>query len=146
MNTKAERHPEPRFIDVTPTVYADERGWAAFPWDHLPQPAALDAASLHVVVTEPGRLRGNHLHPAAGEWLYVFSGEAELAWPDIGGERRSRRLSGHQTLVYIPPGLPHALLALGDAPLWLVAGRDLPGRPTAEHTRPAPVADPDRSG
>ncbi len=144
MNTKAER---PRFIDVERTVYPDERGWAAFPWDHLPQPAALDPASLHVVMTEPGRVRGNHLHPAAGEWLYVFAGEAQFFWADQGG-RRSRRLTGHQTLVYIPPGVPHALIALGDEPMWLVAVRDEPRRPTAEHTRPAPLAEagPGRPG
>ncbi len=139
MNKKAEPPQEPRFIDVAPTVYSDRRGWAAFPWDHLPERPRLDPASLHVVRTEPGFVRGNHLHPAAGEWLYVFEGQADLYWTDDQGRRRSRRVSGHQTLVYLPAGLPHAVRAVGQAPMWLLAGRDEPRDPTAEHTRPQPL-------
>jgi oxalate decarboxylase/phosphoglucose isomerase-like protein (cupin superfamily) len=139
MNTKAEPYFHPRFIDVEQTVFPDERGWAAFPWDHLPGLAALDPDSLHVVMTEPGRVRGDHLHPAAGEWLYVFAGEADFFWADNEGGRHSRLLSGHQTLVYIPPGLPHALIARGEGPMWLVAVRERPAYQTAEHTRPAPL-------
>jgi oxalate decarboxylase/phosphoglucose isomerase-like protein (cupin superfamily) len=143
MKTKAERPLEPRFLELTETVYQDQRGWAAFPWDRLPQPPVLDPSSLHVVMTLPGMVRGNHLHPAAGEWLYVFAGRAELVWTDGQGRRRFRDLSGHQTLVYIPPGLAHAVTALGEDPMWLVAVRDEPRHLVAEHTRPAPLMDPD---
>ncbi|MBU0514727.1 MAG: cupin domain-containing protein [Proteobacteria bacterium] len=139
MNKKAVSAREPRFIDVERTVYPDQRGRAAFPWDELPERPRLEPASLHVVRTEPGFVRGNHHHPAAGEWLYVFHGQAELHWADDQGRRRSRLLSGHQTLVYLPAGLPHALVATGPESMWLLAVRDEPPGPSAEHTLPQTV-------
>ena len=135
---------EPRFFDISTTHYADGRGWVAFFMDRLPIEVDLDPASIHLVHTRPGQVRGNHLHPQAAEWLYLFSGRADLFWDDGSQGLGSRRLEADQTLVLIPAGVAHALLVIGPDPAWLVAVRERPIRPALEHTIPAGLIDAPR--
>ena len=133
---------EPRFFEITDTVYVDHRGWAAFALDKLPVDIDLDPASLHVVMTNPGGIRGNHAHPYAAEWLYVYEGEFNFCWGSTPeSTKNSRRLAGRNTLVRIPPGLAHTLVNVGNGPAWLVAVRERPAQSTDEHTRPVELIE-----
>src|ERR1700750_2393631 len=50
------------------TVHADQRGSVFEP---LEAEALPDQRNVHVVVTEPGAVRGNHLHPRGTETLVI---------------------------------------------------------------------------
>lgn len=115
----------PRFVDLTAELKQDDRGLVYFPFQgqagRAEPHAILD--SFHLVSILPGQVRGNHQHPHKREWLYLFHGEGNLVWRDERGALQQRRLTGDQTLVIIPPGVPHALRNEGDRVLYLLAWR-----------------------
>jgi len=118
-------------------LYADERGWAAFPFQAGLErtPLGIDLSSLHAVMTEPGGVRGNHRHPESAEWLYVHGGVFDLYWEE-DGRPCSASLQGPH-LIHVPADTAHTLRNTGPAPLFLVAFRETAvGEP---HTVGAPL-------
>lgn len=112
------------FIDLTPEIQEDARGFSFYPLKgRVLNPAALPAV-LHVVSIAPGRVRGNHVHPAKVEWLYPFHGQGFFLWEPRPGDVRERLITGHRLLIRIPPGVPHALRNPGPEPLYLLAWRE----------------------
>jgi dTDP-4-dehydrorhamnose 3,5-epimerase-like enzyme len=99
---------------------------------------ALDAGYLarqrnvHVVVTEPACVRGNHYHSHATEVVTV-QGPALVRLRDEHGVWDTMIEEGVVTRFVIPPGVAHAIQNLGTQPMLLVAFRD----------RPHDLADPD---
>ena len=95
-----------------------------FPFDRLPvnNPVNIELESLHLVMSLPGMVRGNHIHPETGEWICVFGGPARFFWEDEG-QVRSRDLDDETTLIHIPAGVGHALRNNGDKPNFLIAFR-----------------------
>ncbi|MFH1090575.1 MAG: cupin domain-containing protein [Pseudomonadota bacterium] len=127
-----------RIFTETGSFHTDERGWAFFPFgrDLGPGPSGLDLRSLHVVKTEPGAVRGNHLHPAAAEWLHIFGGEYTLYYEEQG-QIRSTVLNREDQVIFLPPGTPHAVKNTGPGPIFLVAFREEPA--AAPHTLSHPL-------
>lgn len=106
----------------------DARGWLCEP---------LDAAGLagqrnvHVVVTWPGEVRGNHLHRQTTEVLVVL-GPALVRIREGDGDRDYVVPEGEVQRYRVPPGVAHAIQNTGTAPGWLVAFAD------REHDRAHP--------
>lgn len=78
----------------------------------------------HVVLTEPGCVRGNHYHRRGTEVL-VIVGPSQIRWREdeitkefLLGEREAVRMT-------IPPGIAHAFKNTGNRPAILVAFNNL---------------------
>jgi UDP-2-acetamido-2,6-beta-L-arabino-hexul-4-ose reductase len=76
--------------------------------------------NAHVVVTQPGLLRGNHYHVRGTETLTVL-GPALVRWREDTAVREQAIGSGEAYRFVIPPGVPHAIRAVGPEPMLLVA-------------------------
>jgi quercetin dioxygenase-like cupin family protein len=59
-----------------------------------------------------GSIRGNHYHNIKKEWAYVISGKLIMAVEDIATHERASFLMESGDLVFIPPGIAHALRPL----------------------------------
>lgn len=117
------------FLELFEEIKEDPRGFVFFPWQgqagvQKPQDVL---RTFHLVSVAPGEVRGNHLHPGHQEYLFTFGGEGILTWEEKEGEVRERRLSGHRTLVRIPPGVAHALRNPGPEIIFLLAWREKAG-------------------
>ncbi len=130
---------DPEFIEVSPEIARDARGFSFFPWrDRRLDPGEL-LRTGHLLSIAPGHSRGNHYHPGHEEWLFTFHGSGVLAW-EAGGELRKRTLSGNHILVRIPPGVPHALANPGPEILYLLAWRQpFGGGPMEPESVPKPL-------
>jgi dTDP-4-dehydrorhamnose 3,5-epimerase-like enzyme len=107
------------------TVHADARGSVYEPLG----PDALPAQrNVHVVLTEPGAVRGNHVHPRGTEILTV-QGPA-LVRVREGEETRDVEVPPARVYRFtIPPDTPHAVQNTGSAPMLLVSFVDVPHDP-----------------
>ncbi len=93
-------------LDTSPVrVARDARGVVFEPLD-----AAELAAqrNLHVVITEPGHVRGNHYHRLTTETLAVL-GPALVRIRAADGLRDYAVAAGEIRRFVIPPGTPHAI-------------------------------------
>jgi dTDP-4-dehydrorhamnose 3,5-epimerase-like enzyme len=106
-------------------LHSDSRGSVFEPLDpeHLPS-----QQNVHVVVTEPGHVRGNHYHPRGTEVLTV-QGPALVRIRDELGIWDTMIPEGAALRFIIPPGISHAIQNLGSRPTLLVAFRDLAHHP-----------------
>lgn len=109
-------------------LHSDARGWVCEPLgpDGLP-----GQRNVHMVLTEPGCVRGNHLHQRGTEVLTVVG-------PALFRAREGDRLrdvtvpEGEVYRITIPPGVAHAVRNTGSAPGVLVSFN------TEEHVPSAP--------
>lgn len=124
---------EVEFIDLTPHLHEDPRGMAYFPWQaqQLRDPATA-RHTFHLISITAGQVRGNHLHPALEEWLFIFHGQGVLWWENGAGEVRKRLIADGRTMIHIPPGVAHAVENPGPEMLYLIAWRERSGRAAAE--------------
>jgi len=92
------------------TVHADTRGSVFEPVG----PDALPAQrNVHVVVSEPGAIRGNHLHPRGTE-VIAIQGPALFRCRE-GEEVRDTEIPAGEVFRFtIPPGVAHALQNTGE--------------------------------
>ena len=115
-------------------VAADARGWVAEPL----APADLPLQrNVHVVVSQPGAVRGNHRHVRGTETLMIagpalFRSRAGDAVEDVEVPE------GAVFRFTIPPGVAHAIQNTGTGPLVLVAFNSCPHDPA----EPDVVFDP----
>ena len=87
--------------------------------------------NVHLTLTEPGGVRGNHYHERGTE-VSVVLGPALARYLD-GGEVRDLHVpEGRAYRFTIPPGVAHAFQNTGDRPMVLI------GFNTAVHDRAAP--------
>jgi dTDP-4-dehydrorhamnose 3,5-epimerase-like enzyme len=108
-------------VRIEPVVlHQDSRGSVFEPLDpeHLPA-----QRNMHVVLTEPGCVRGNHYHTRGTEVLTV-QGPALVRIRDAQGVQDTLIPEGGVTRFVIPPGVAHAIQNLGTRPTLLVAFRD----------------------
>ena len=98
-------------------VHRDERGWVAEPLGagHLPA-----QRNVHVVVSRPGAVRGNHYHPEGTEILTV-AGPALVRTREAGVVSDTPVPDGACYRFTIPPGVTHAVRNTGEAPAVLIA-------------------------
>jgi dTDP-4-dehydrorhamnose 3,5-epimerase-like enzyme len=129
--------PEPRTgmpLTIEPLrVSRDARGAVSEPLDA----AGLAAQrNVHVVLTEPGCVRGNHLHRHATEVMTVY-GPALVRTREAGVVRDHPVPAGAALRFTIPPGVSHAVQNTGKAPMLLVSFV------TREHDPAAPDVESD---
>jgi dTDP-4-dehydrorhamnose 3,5-epimerase-like enzyme len=76
--------------------------------------------NAHVVLTQPGCLRGNHYHTRGTEVLTVV-GPAMVRIREDGKTYDQSVPEGEPWRFTIPPGIPHAIFNTGLAPILMVA-------------------------
>lgn len=96
----------------------------------------LGQKNVHVTLTNPGCIRGNHLHRQGSE-ITVVLGPALARYRD-GDEVRDFHVPAGEAFRFdIPPGIAHAFQNTGDAPMVLV------GFNTREHDPNSPDVERD---
>lgn len=103
--------------------YGDGRG----PSYSVPAPALEylgRVADVHLGMSKPGAVRGNHYHLRRREAIVVLPGaQWSLHWDNGEGSPPSERsFDGSQAvLVLVETGVSHALRNNGERPLWFIA-------------------------
>lgn len=98
--------------------------------------------NVHLVWTEPGCVRGNHVHRLGTEVLAV-RGPARVRYREGSALRDVDVPSGEVVAFTIPPGVPHAILNTGAEPNLLVAFRDREHDPSAPDAEPVVLLEPE---
>jgi len=76
--------------------------------------------NVHVVLTQPGEIRGNHVHRTAVETTTVV-GPALIRLKEQGIVRDIEVPAGEILRLTIPPGVVHAFRNTGESPMVLVS-------------------------
>jgi UDP-2-acetamido-2,6-beta-L-arabino-hexul-4-ose reductase len=84
--------------------------------------------NVHVVITEPGHVRGNHYHRLATE-IFAVVGPARVRVRAEDGLRDFVLASGEIRRFVIPPGVAHAIRHEGSQPGVLVSFSTRPHDP-----------------
>jgi dTDP-4-dehydrorhamnose 3,5-epimerase-like enzyme len=98
-------------------VITDSRGFVFEPIAPGGLPRQRNA---HVVISEPGVVRGNHYH-LRGEETLAAKGPALVRFRENGILEEIRIRTGEAYLFLFPPGVPHAIKNLSDGPNVLIA-------------------------
>ncbi|MEN6483309.1 MAG: hypothetical protein ABFD98_00375 [Syntrophobacteraceae bacterium] len=90
--------------------------------------------NVHVVLTEPGCVRGNHYHERGVETLVVY-GPALVRTRETPGEALETQVPGGAVFrFHIPPGVSHAVMNTGTGANLLLAFNTVPHDPAAPDT------------
>lgn len=89
--------------------------------------------NVHVVITEPGAIRGNHFHPTGTE-ITAVSGPARVRIKQGESLQTHDIPEGETWRFTFPPGVVHAFENTGSAPLVIVSFNTLPHDPTNPNT------------
>ena len=92
-----------------------------------------DQRNVHVVITHPGHVRGNHVHRVNTEQLTVH-GPALVRYRVDGTDHDLEVDDREVVRVRFPPGVPHAILNTGAGPNVIAAFKDHPYDPDAPDT------------
>ena len=96
--------------------------------------------NVHVVITEPGAVRGNHFHPTGTE-ITAVSGPARVRIKQ-GGDTQTHDIPDGETWRFtFPPGVVHAFQNTGTAPLVIVSFNSLPHDPANPNTQRDVILD-----
>lgn len=68
---------------------------------------------ITMVYSTKGSVRGNHYHKRTAHYVYVVDGKLQFVFVTKGVKSRKNLKPG--CLVWIPPGEPHAFVALEDS-------------------------------
>ena len=101
---------------------------------------------IYFVSASPGTVRANHFHKVATEWFVVVRGEGILTLADAEApsNRREVPMGGeNKVCVKIPPGVAHAIKAVGDSDMLMMALADKPYDPNDTDTYPLELASSD---
>jgi UDP-2-acetamido-2,6-beta-L-arabino-hexul-4-ose reductase len=96
---------------------ADPRG---FVFMALPSDRLTEQRSIHIAVTQPGCVRGNHYHRMGTEVLIVF-GPGLVRLRDQSKMEDIRVGNGEVVRFILPAGVSHALKNIGVQPTTLIA-------------------------
>jgi len=120
-------------IDVL-ECHSDPRGavFEPLPGDDLPS-----YRNVHIVISEPGAIRGNHAHLRGTEITAIY-GPTLVRFREAGELRDVAVPAGEVWRFCFPPGVPHAFLNTGDRPAIIASFN------TEEHDRSAPDARPEK--
>jgi dTDP-4-dehydrorhamnose 3,5-epimerase-like enzyme len=109
-------------IIETVELVTDARGWVLEPLleEWIPR-----QRNIHVVLTEPGCIRGNHYHQFGTEVL-VAVGPARIRVREDGQAREILVPEGKAMRLTLPPGVAHAIQNLGTGPAVLISFNTIP--------------------
>ena len=112
----------PKNIALNSSIFEDERGWAIRVFEEVRHKSG-KLGNFHVVSMRPGKIRGNHYHIDAREWLLVFGGQAHLWWREAGEELITKTIVDETKpmMFEIPPNIEHAVLNTSDHDIYLLA-------------------------
>ena len=116
-------------IDVL-SCHDDPRGTVFEP---VPGDELLNYLNVHIVISEPGAIRGNHFHVRGTEVTSV-RGPTLVRFRENDAVRDVAVPGGEVWRFCFPPGVPHAFLNTGDRPAIIASFN------TEEHDRDAPDA------
>ncbi|HEX8203428.1 MAG TPA: hypothetical protein VF590_23330 [Isosphaeraceae bacterium] len=107
---------EPRILIESVTFPTDARGLVLEPIgpDDLPR-----QRNVHLTLTGPGCVRGNHYHERGAE-ITVVLGPALARYRDAGAVRDFPIPEGRAYRFTIPPGVAHAFRNTGTEPMVLI--------------------------
>ena len=108
-------------------THADARGLVFEP---LGAEALADKRNVHVVLTAPGAIRGNHRHRLGTE-IAVVAGPAEVRLREDGELRELLVPAGETWRFTIPPGVAHAYRNPGPGLMLLIGFNTEPHDPAA---------------
>jgi UDP-2-acetamido-2,6-beta-L-arabino-hexul-4-ose reductase len=108
------------------TLHSDARGSV---YEPLASDEIAGQHNCHVVLTEPGHVRGNHHHPHGTEILTI-AGPALVRTREDGRDTDTEVPAGAVLRFTIPPGIAHAILNTGAAPNLIVAFKTTPHDPS----------------
>ena len=98
-------------------VHRDSRGWVFEPLE----PAALpDQRNVHLGLSEPGAVRGNHYH-VQGTEVVVVIGPVLVRYREGSRVRDIAVPEGKAFRFTFPPGVPHAIQNTGSYPSPIIA-------------------------
>lgn len=110
--------PTPARTRIEPVkTHRDPRGWLFEP---LTDAELADQKNVHVVLTVPGEVRGNHVHATAFETTSVM-GPCLVRLKEHGTVRDVEVPTGEVWRFTIPPGVVHAYRNTGEAVMVLVS-------------------------
>jgi len=110
------------FIVEEIDVQHDARG---FVFEPLYPDTISDQRNVHVVVTQPGCIRGNHYHEKGTEAITVF-GPTLVRFRD---QQKVQEMTVHENQAIrftIPPRISHAFKNIGSKPTFLIAFNTMP--------------------
>ena len=136
----SDNHREVQFFNAQAAFSESVKGWVFFPFHAEAMPFdQVDGTSFHLVKSNPGEIRGNHLHPGVEEWLHVFGGPAVFYWREADGAVQRKNIDNDFTVIRVSEGVPHALSNPGPGPVYLVAFRTEPPEPGLPAAEPAEI-------
>lgn len=118
-------------------VHTDSRGMV---FESLPGQLLPHHHNVHLVVTYPGRVRGNHYHERGTESVVVV-GPALVRYRVSGREHDVEVGQGEVVRFTFPPGVPHAFKNTGSGPMLLVSFNTTVFAPAAPDTIPFALLD-----
>ncbi len=89
--------------------------------------------NVHVVLTEPQQIRGNHFHTRSTE-ITAVAGPARVSYREDGAIRTVDVPTDETWRFVFPPGVTHAFQNPGTKPLVLVSFNSLPHDPADPDT------------
>ena len=101
--------------------------------------------NVHLVLTEPGQVRGNHYHRRGTEITLVL-GPADFRYRDGDGVHDVHVEEGQTCRVTIPPGIAHAFRNPGPDRLVLIGFNTEPHDPAAPDVVRAVLIEPPPAG
>jgi UDP-2-acetamido-2,6-beta-L-arabino-hexul-4-ose reductase len=116
----------------------DRRG---FVFEPMTTSGLKDQRNTHVVITEPGCVRGNHYHLRATETLAVF-GSWLVRYREAGTMKELRFGEREPARITIPPGIPHAFQNTGNGAAILTVFSDLSRQELLNDTVPDVLIEP----
>ncbi|MFT4512058.1 MAG: dTDP-4-dehydrorhamnose 3,5-epimerase-like enzyme [Planctomycetota bacterium] len=81
------------------------------------------AGEVYCTAAHPGEAKGNHYHERMGEWFAVVQGNGALLLcdPKTGARHRIDLLASQPVAAYVPPGIAHAVVNVGDGMMMCIA-------------------------
>lgn len=121
-------------IRVEPVVvHRDARGWVFEP---IGPHEFADKRNAHLVLSQPGAIRGNHYH-VRGTEIMVVVGPALVRYREPDGSLVDLPVAEAQMVrLTIPPGIPHAVQNTGTVPQLAIAFNTEPHDPSAPDVVP----------
>lgn len=123
-------------INIENKIWIDDRGWVS----DLLSAIGISIKSIsdfHIVSIKPGKIRGNHFHKNATEWILFLGGKAILLWRRAGEELVNKiEVAGNSPTLYkIARNIEHSVINYDQCDIYLIAISDNKNRGTVRSAK-----------